>query len=158
MTEFELKLEVPPSSVKGLAAFLRQGGAVNQRLIAGYFDTEDGALAADRIVVRMRKEGAGWVQTAKGPGQSLVHRMEHNVPVHAASPRAMPPVDLSRHDSSPIGNAIHKALGMKAGEGFPSLLPLYRWSTPQPALRTLPLAEWQHRPPRSACPDARTPT
>ena len=125
VTEFELKLEVPPERPHALAAVLRQGEAHRERLRATYFDTADGALAADGIVVRMRQEGRKWVQTAKAPGRGSVERLEHNVPVAAPAARMTPAVDLARHTGTPLGDAIRRALGLKAQAPYPPLAALY---------------------------------
>ena len=125
MTEFELKLEVPADRLQALAAALRQGQARRERLRATYFDTQDGALARRGIVVRMRKEGRKWVQTAKAPGSGPLHRLEHEVPV-APDEAGMPPaVDLARHSGTPVGKAIRRALKLEADAAFPPLAALY---------------------------------
>ncbi|MBC7435925.1 MAG: CYTH domain-containing protein, partial [Bdellovibrionales bacterium] len=94
MIEFELKLEIPPSSLPPLIAAMGRGDVVRQRLRATYFDTQDGALAARGVVVRMRHEGRQWVQTAKAPGSSPLARLEHNVQVEAEPDGTRPVVDL----------------------------------------------------------------
>ena len=45
MTEFELKFEIPPASLKSIADTMRRSKTTRQRLQASYFDTADGALA-----------------------------------------------------------------------------------------------------------------
>ena len=125
MTEFELKFEVPPTILARLAAALNDGKLSRQRLQARYFDTEDGALAAQCLVVRIRKEGRRWVQTAKGPTSTLLERMEHNATLAQQKAGVQPEIDLARHAGTSVGNAIAKALNLKAGDDFPSLIPLY---------------------------------
>jgi triphosphatase len=125
MTEFELKLEVPAHRLESLVAAMKQGGATRQRLRATYFDTQDGALARHGIVVRMRKEGRKWVQTAKAPGSGPLARLEHNAPVAPDAAGMTPVVELARHGGSPVGDGIRRALKLKAGAAFPSLVPLY---------------------------------
>lgn len=125
MIEFELKLEIPASRLQPLMAVIGQGEVVRERLRATYFDTQDGALAARGVVVRMRHEGRRWVQTAKAPGRSLLARLEHNASV-APEPAGMRPVvDLARHSGTPVGEALRRALKLKAGDAFPPLVPLY---------------------------------
>jgi hypothetical protein len=80
MTEFELKLEIPAGRLEAALAAMKREGAKRERLRAVYFDTQDGALVAHGIVVRMRKEGRKWVQTAKAPGSGALARLEHNAP------------------------------------------------------------------------------
>lgn len=126
MTEFELKFEVTPKSLRSVAAALLQGKIIRQRLQASYFDTADGTLAAHGIVVRLRKEGARWVQTAKGSTADLLLRLEHNAALPAQRVGVVPALDLARHHGTPIGNAIGLALGLKANDIFPKLKLLYR--------------------------------
>jgi triphosphatase len=125
MTEFELKFEVPSANLLRVAAALKEGKTSRQRLQARYFDTAQGALAAQGLVVRMRKEGRRWVQTAKGPTSTLLERLEHNVSLAQPTKGAEPEVDLARHAATPVGHAIAKALNLQAGEAFPPLVPLY---------------------------------
>ncbi len=125
MTEFELKFEIPQGSLQRVATALKDGQTLRERLQARYFDTEDGALAQNGLVVRVRKEGRRWVQTAKGPTSGPLERLEHNVNLPRQAKGASPEVDLGRHAGTPVGNAIAKALNLKPGEDFPVLLPLY---------------------------------
>lgn len=125
MTEFELKLEIPAASVARIVASMRKGKTIRKRLQAKYFDTVDNALARRSIVVRLRKEGRRWVQTAKGPTSGPLERLEHNVTLAALAPGSVHQVDLARHSSTPVGRAIEAALGLKAGEAFPALHQLY---------------------------------
>jgi triphosphatase len=125
VTEFELKLEIPADRLQPLLAAIRQGDAIRERLRATYFDTQDGALAGHGIVVRMRQEGRKWVQTAKAPGSGPLLRLEHNAPVAPDEAGVAPAVDLARHSGTPVGAALRRALGLKAGAAFPPLVPLY---------------------------------
>lgn len=125
MTEFELKLEVPAQRLQPLAAAIRQGDASRERLRATYFDTQDGALAAHGIVVRMRQEGRKWVQTAKAPGSGPLERLEHNAPVPPDEAGMAPVLDLARHGGTPVGDAIRRALDLRADAAFPPLVALY---------------------------------
>ena len=125
MTEFELKFEIPPTSLLRVAATLKVGKISRQRLQARYFDTQDGALAARGLVVRMRKEGRRWVQTAKGPTSTLLERLEHNVSLGQQPKGVDPTADLARHAGTPVGKAIANALNLKAGEACPDIAPLY---------------------------------
>ncbi len=125
MTEFELKFEIPPAQLKSVAVAVLAGKADRQRLQASYFDTPDGALALHGIVVRLRKEGRRWVQTAKGPTGDLLERLEHNAVLPSRSAGMLPLLDLSRHRGTPVGKAIDKALGRKAQDSYPGLDLLY---------------------------------
>lgn len=114
MTEFELKFEVPAASLQGVRDAMLHGKSQSpckqQRLQASYFDTPDGALAARGLVVRLRKEGRRWVQTAKGPTADLLARLEHNSDVPQSAAGTHPALDLARHDGTPIGSSITAAL------------------------------------------------
>ena len=125
MTEFELKFEIPPADLKGVAVAVLAAKARRQRLQASYFDTPAGALAACGIVVRLRKEGRRWVQTAKGPTADVLERLEHNAVLLPQSVASLPTLDLSRHRATPVGKAIDKALGLQAGATYPQLDLLY---------------------------------
>lgn len=125
MTEFELKFEVSPANLKSVAFAMHGDKAKRQRLQASYFDTPDGLLAAHGIVVRLRKEGKRWVQTAKGPTTDVLERLEHNADLLPLFAGAMPELDLFRHRGSPVGRIIDKALGLKAHESYPQLKLLY---------------------------------
>lgn len=125
MTEFELKFEIPAACLKSVAVAVLEGKTLRQRLQARYFDTPDGALAAHGIVVRMRKEGRRWVQTAKGPTDDLLERLEHNVTLPSQPAALIPPLDLSRHSGTPVGQAIDRALGLKNDKKLPPLVLQY---------------------------------
>ena len=125
VTEFELKLEIPADRLQPLLAAIGQGDAVRERLRATYFDTQDGGLARRGIVVRMRREGRKWVQTAKAPGSGPLARLEHNAPVAPDDAGMTPAVDLARHSGTPVGEAIRRALKLKADAAFPPLVALY---------------------------------
>lgn len=125
MSEFELKFEIPSASLQRVAAALFDGKTSRQRLQARYFDTQEGALAKHGLVVRVRKEGRRWVQTAKGPTSGPLERLEHNVTLARQAQGAMPEVDLARHAGTPVGKSIVAALKLKADEGLPHLIALY---------------------------------
>ena len=123
MTEFELKLEIPAHRTQAVTAAVRRGRTDRQRLQARYFDTHDRALAAHGIVVRLRKEGRQWVQTAKAAsGRGTLERLEHNV---SLATRSTPAPDLARHDDTPLGKCIRHAIKLKPHESFPALELVY---------------------------------
>lgn len=122
MTEFELKFEIPPARRQGVEAAMRRGRVARQRLQARYFDTAEGALAAQGVVLRLRKEGRLWVQTAKAPGGRPLERLEHNVALGARAP-SVP--ELARHKGTPVGDSIGRALKLTPGEAFPALAQVY---------------------------------
>ena len=123
--EFELKLEIPLDRLSRVEAAVREGKADRQRLQARYFDTADGALAKRGIVVRVRKEGRRWVQTAKAPAKGLLNRLEHNVNLVKPAGNPLPLADLSRHTGTPVGDQILKALELAPESDFPGLVLLY---------------------------------
>ena len=125
MTEFELKFEIPPRRLPAVKAAMQKLKCNTQRLQARYFDTADGALARKGLVVRVRQEGAHWVQTAKGPTSDPLHRLEHNAALASPASNDLPGVDLARHAGTPVGERLTKALGLKEGEPAPMLILVY---------------------------------
>ncbi|MDR6425606.1 inorganic triphosphatase YgiF [Variovorax paradoxus] len=115
--EIEFKFHVPAQRLKAVEAAMRRGSVVRTRLQARYFDTADQALAAEGIVLRLRKEGRRWVQTAKATGDNALHRLEHNVDLGAAAAgSAAPAIDPQRHHGTPVGERLAKVL---AASGAP---------------------------------------
>lgn len=125
MTEFELKFEVPSGNLASVVAAMRQCKTAKLRLQASYFDTADGALARRGIVLRLRKEGRRWVQTAKAPTADLFERLEQSIDLPLQPAGAVPLLELWRHRASPVGKAIDAALGRTADGNCPSLDLLY---------------------------------
>jgi len=125
MTEFELKLEIPPRQLPAVLAAMRQGKAGGKRLRARYFDTKDDALARAGVVLRLRKEGRAWVQTAKGAGDGPLARLEHNVPIGTLPAATLPDVSLRRHAGTPVGEKIRQALDLASLDEAPALLPRF---------------------------------
>jgi len=114
VTEFELKFQIDPQQRAAVEAAVGRGRSYVTRLRARYFDTADGALAAQRIVLRLRKEGRTWWQTAKAPGGTLLERHEENVELPPTSARETPVPRIERHEGTPVGDLIQDAL-RKAG-------------------------------------------
>jgi triphosphatase len=123
MNEFELKFEIPASNLKRLSAAVHAEKPQLQTLRACYFDTADGVLAANGLVLRMRKEDNCWVQTAKGMTDTPLERLEHNVSL--AKSKSMPNIDLSRHDGELVGKKITKALKSKSSATQAKLMLLF---------------------------------
>lgn len=121
MIEFELKLEIPPPQLPALLAAVRAAGPASKRLQARYFDTDDDALARAGIVLRLRKEGRTWVQTAKCAGDGPLERLEHAAAVGALPPGAQPEVSASRHEHAPLGERIRRALDVATLDRAPAL-------------------------------------
>ncbi len=114
--EIEFKFEVPAPRLKAVERAMRSGPTTRTHLQARYFDTADAALAAHGVVLRLRKEGTHWVQTAKAvvEGQGALHRLEHNVTLGAAEHGAHALPDVQRHAGSKVGKLIEQALGQGA--------------------------------------------
>jgi triphosphatase len=126
VTEFELKFQVDPQHRAAVESAVARGNSRRERLQARYYDTEDRALAAQRIVLRIRKEGRRWVQTAKAPGGNALERHEHNVEIETAKSDDVPLPRLERHAGTPVGALIDKALraaGQAPAEAL--LMPTY---------------------------------
>lgn len=125
MDETELKFMVPAEQLAGVEKALKRGRVRVERLQAAYYDTADERLARQRVALRLRREGRRWVQTAKAETPHSLNRLEHDVPVTAPSRgREPPPLDVSRHDGTPAGDALRKALGHGAGRERGSALSL----------------------------------
>jgi len=124
--EFELKFKVDANRREAVEAAVERGRSYRKRLRARYFDTADGALAARRIVLRLRKEEGSWIQTAKAPTGDPLARHEHNVELPPMRASEVPLPDLARHRGSPVGALIDKAL-RQAGldPETAELVPLY---------------------------------
>jgi triphosphatase len=120
MVEFEVKLQVPAGVQARVARAF--AAAPVQGLRAQYADTVTGQLAAQGIVVRMRKEGPRWVQTAKAPGANAQARLEHNVDISCPVRGAVPVIDLTRHAGTPLEEHMRKALDLSADAAFPPLV------------------------------------
>jgi triphosphatase len=113
MTEFELKLQVPPDRIEAVNAAMGKGKGC--RLVAIYFDTPERDLQSHGLVVRMRREGRDWIQTAKGDAGKVLERLEHNVLVPAADGDEAPPLDLTRHEGTRVGEQLQNALKRSGG-------------------------------------------
>jgi triphosphatase len=107
--EIELKFQVPAESLKRLQRTVATKTAQQVTLRARYVDTPDGRLAAARIALRLRLEGAQWVQTVKAPGTGPMQRLEHEVAIDA--PGGEPRIDIARHAGTAVGAALERALG-----------------------------------------------
>lgn len=102
--EIELKFGVPPAQRASLRAALQARGARSVLLVARYFDTPDGRLAAQGIAWRLRREGRVWHQAVKSDDASVGNRFEDEV---RASSRSVP--DLALH-GEPARQRVAEAL------------------------------------------------
>jgi triphosphatase len=105
--EIELKFQIPAPALAAVRRAVKTATAQQVRLQARYFDTAERQLAKAGIALRLRKEGRQWVQTAKARGDGLMQRLEHNVPIAGAGE---PTMDIARHDGTPTGEAMRRAL------------------------------------------------
>lgn len=110
MDETEIKLEVDASARAGVASAFAGPNVVSTRLRATYWDTPDGGLARRGIALRVRLEGRHWVQTAKAAGDSVLQRLEHNVPIPGRWPADGPVADAARHAGTKVGDLLNAAL------------------------------------------------
>ena len=110
MIEFELKFQVDAQHRAAVESAVARGRSQRTRLQARYFDTADGALAAHRLVLRVRKEGKQWIQTAKAPADETLQRHEHNVELITERASEIPAPRIERHVGTPVGELIAKAL------------------------------------------------
>lgn len=113
MHEIELKFQVEAVArdgvVRAVAGRADSSPAQRERLQAVYFDTADGALAQAGIALRLRREGARWVQTLKADTAHTMQRLEHEVVVGRAG-RSEPPLDVTRHAGTPAFERLRSAL------------------------------------------------
>ena len=108
--EIEFKFRIPADRLKAVEAAVRRAPVQRTRLQARYFDTADGTLAGHGAVLRLRKEGRRWVQTAKALGDGPLHRLEHNVDLGVARAGASPVPDVRRHAGTPVGERLAQLL------------------------------------------------
>lgn len=123
MKEIELKFQIPPESAQDVSVQLQALQAESVRLAARYFDTADRLLAQAGFALRLRLEGAQWVQTLKGRAAGsagLIERIEHNAPLDGVPADTLPALDLQRHAGTPAGSAL-LALLSGAGVGVEAL-------------------------------------
>lgn len=113
--EIELKFQVPAAARDAVRRAVGTASARQQRLRAQYLDTPDRRLARACAALRLRDEGAHWVQTFKAEGENPMARLEHEV---VLPPGTEPPApDLARHQGTPAASALARALGMAVLSG-----------------------------------------
>lgn len=108
--EIELKFQVPPARLAAVRRAVATRSAERIELHASYQDTADGRLAAARLAWRVRREGRRWVQTLKGPGDGLAHRLEHEVDCAPVPDGQVPVADAALHAGTPAGRLLARAL------------------------------------------------
>ena len=118
MIEFELKFQIPPGRRDAVRSFVAGRGRPLLRpvdLQALYFDTPRRLLARAGIALRLRHEGAGWVQTLKGAATDGIGREEYNLTLqHLGDSRSPPDVDPRRHRDVPLGKRLVELLAADA--------------------------------------------
>lgn len=110
MQEIELKFQIPASQT-GIVreAVASAGGSIEPlALQAAYFDTADSHLASHKMALRVRREGADWVQTFKAAGRDAMTRVEDNQPANAPLDGRLKP-DLALHTSEAVRQALARA-------------------------------------------------
>lgn len=116
MQEIELKFQVPAHRLAAVqAALLALPGADVHPLAmhAAYFDTPDNRLAGQKMALRVRREGALWVQTFKAGGADVMTRLEDNQALPPTGPAfrdGRPVADVSLHRDAAVQAALARAL------------------------------------------------
>lgn len=110
-TEIELKilLDAPGLAALRRAPVLQGHKARRQTLVAQYYDTDTGALGANRIALRVRREGRAWVQTVKA-GREAVAGLSSVMEVSNPAPGGRLALDLIPDE------ALRSAIANAAGE------------------------------------------
>ncbi len=121
MIEFELKFQVPMKHRRAAKSFVsgRSGQKSRQiHLQAAYFDTPQRLLARHAMALRLRREGANWVQTLKGSSGDGLARQEHNAALDGETiDFAAPAVEPARHAGIAIGDRLIEMLDQQ-GDGL----------------------------------------
>jgi triphosphatase len=113
--EIELKLALDRSAARRAAelarhpavAAVRHGRMRTSHLLSTYYDTPDFALEKAGVALRLRRDGARWLQTVKGPplaeeGGALHARDEYEWPI------ARPRIDHARLHATPWRKLFRK--------------------------------------------------
>jgi len=116
--ELEIKLRLAPADAAALLRHpalvaLKRARAHTALLRSTYFDTDARRLADAGVGLRIRRAGARWTQTVKGPqdarsGGGLAARPEYEWPLRAGT--TMPPLDRALLDDTPWKKPLRKAL------------------------------------------------
>ncbi len=117
MSEIELKFQVPAAVQAEVAHALARGRTTDQRLVAHYVDSSDHLLSRHHIALRLRHDGARWIQTLKAPGADMVARLEHEVDLGGGARTQPPQLDIARHEGTQAGAQLRAALGQRAKGG-----------------------------------------
>ena len=123
--ETELKFGVDPARLAAVEAALSGLPTTLASIESHYFDTAERQLAKAGLSLRLRRSDQGWEQTLKGPGDSLVDRLEDTVQLPAAPLAAIPAIDLGLHAGTRAGKLIGAALGDDQDRGGAILQALF---------------------------------
>ena len=110
--EIELKFRIPADRLAALRRAVATRAAQTLPMAAVYFDTGGQHLAKARVALRLRREGAQWVQTLKAQGAGTLQRLEHNVDLPGG---ARPALDIARHDGTDAGALLRQVLADAKG-------------------------------------------
>ena len=84
--EIELKFALPAAAAETIAALPMLAGAHDRVLVSTYFDTPRRSLRRAHMVLRVREEDSGFVQTVKTAGDGALVRGEWETKVTRARP------------------------------------------------------------------------
>lgn len=119
MSELELRLRVLPRQRATLLQALGRRKLAQVSLAARYFDTADLLLARHGLALRLRREGAQWVQALKATLPGSLERLEDEVRLDGPATRARPEL----HADTRAGKRLQALL---ARHGQPALLLVWR--------------------------------
>lgn len=118
--EIEFKLVFPPQAAARVLAWpgwraIKQGRARRRELLSIYFDTPDRRLAQAHAALRIRRDGARWIQTLKAGGGALagLHtRSEYEWRIGG------PALDAARLAALPLAGDLQKIAWRDVGPVF----------------------------------------
>ena len=103
-SEIEFKLAVPGDRLQAIKDRLDALNAEQVQMRAHYFDTSDGVLALNGVVLRLRQEGPRWFQTVKIKTGRSLERAEDNIDLGVMTERPVP--NLTQYKNTPIGKLL----------------------------------------------------
>ena len=106
--EIELKFRISAGRLDAVRRAVATRTARTLPMAAIYLDSADQGLAQARVALRLRREGAVWVQTLKAEGANDLQRLEHNVALGDAA--ETPAWDIARHQGSEAGARLCRVL------------------------------------------------
>lgn len=112
MAEIELKFTVTGARRADIEHSQLALAARHEILLAHYFDTQDGRLAAAGLTLRTRRCGGHWEQTLKAPARAGIERLEENADRPGAWSDAGPKPDPTLHAGSAAARRLDAALSV----------------------------------------------